>query len=100
MRFLICKNCFNVRGGEPIGVEDALLNAYVLGALKLTETPNAKIKRLFKIKRCLRVPDKSVILPRLWRTRTLCRLLRRLAGLTRNNNVCPQIKIVNHVIPP
>ena len=92
MCFLVGKNCLNVRSGEPIGMEDSLLNGHVLCALKLAETPDAKIKRLFKIKRCLRIPDKSVIWPRFWRTRALRRLFRLFFRVASDNDMCSQDK--------
>src|SRR6266478_736941 len=100
MFLLIDKDRLKVFASKPIGIEDSLFDGYVLCAPSLAETPDAKIKRLFQIKRRLRIPDKSIVRPQFGRTCAFgcpfCMFFR-IAG---DKDVRPQIKIVDHVISP
>jgi hypothetical protein len=64
------------------------LDGYVLSALKLTEAPDAKVKRLFKIEHCFRIPDKSVIRPWFDPARALLDSFWPLARIAMADDVC------------
>src|SRR6516162_2532163 len=97
MLFFIRKDCLNALAIKPITIEDSLLNGDVFSALQLAETPDTKIKRLFKIKHCLGIPNKRVFRPQFERPRGL-RAFCLPFPITGDNDVRPQIKIVNHCV--
>src|SRR5579871_2207902 len=88
----------NIIGWQVVAIKHALLNRHVLTALKLAEAPNSEIELLFKIERTFRIPNKRVVRPQLALRTLAYSFFVRIVSVVGNNNMRPEVKVVQHVI--